>query len=705
MYVVCTMALKHSQMGKFKRARFSDERLSSPAPYNDTEAVKNDVEATNSKRPRMRKGLSYENIITTPRRSPNAPQASPTSCSDLTRKGLRGRTKVNYDMRFHPADKILRPNYPATKAACQTSEGSVSDTAADEDPSEDDDDEVEERSQCPSSSPEREVKGPEHRSTRTGRQVKVANYDMKHHPMDDVLRPKAAAKRSVRFSGMPDSYQSQSSKARKSTRATAESSPTTTFDNPFTKSLPENWHQLNEFDRRLYQLQGAAPLGSKILSLRWPEVVKHLIEEKLLSNEQLGACGGYAALQARYEDVRVAVRASFGPIVHDEPETNDELIWMRPEDFDVFDFPTGKKYWRHKRDSFVAKETDEKSKVDYLKHSSKEDSTTQAPTIAAKSAYLPVPASEGAVEEQVSLPEADDTLMQTMRNDIFASVQTFMSEDEVDELISRHDEDHSRPIDSNLSSQAINADAPPPTSSDDDNLPLPPNAPPGVKRAALRLQKTKRAQEKQKMQSTVDKKSKEQHSLHKGVERSSKTTNPGCKTTPRYQFSGVIVEKSRPFPGEASSSIDTQAPSRAKTVDKRRTEPREQFRVHEDRPSHSPLTEEQTFAYPESPGADLPKENMTEAMLNNNVHNVPSSPISGSHDRPQLVTMHLSYMSHTPSPTTPASAPPSYRTILGSPNTTIPALPQSAYPTDPNVTVFTPINRGRPRPVASDFYS
>lgn len=692
-------------MGKVKRARLSDERPSSPARYNDTEAVKDDVEATDSKRPRMRKGLSYENIITTPRRSPSAAQAPPTSYSDRTREGLRGRTKVNYDMRFHPADKILRPNYPATKAACQTSEGSESDTAADEDSSKDHDDEAEERSRSPSSSPKREVKGPEHRSTRTGRQVKVANYDMKHHPMDDVLRPKAAAKRSVRFSGMPDSYQSQSFKAKTSTRTTAESSPTTTFDNPFTKSLPKNWHQLSEFDRRLYQLQDAAPLGSKILSLRWPQVVKHLIEEKLLSNEQLGACGGYAALQARYEDVRVAVRASFGPVVHDEPKTNGDLIWMHAEDFDVFDFPSGKKYWRHKRDSFVAKEIDEKSKVDYLNHSSKEDSTKQAPTTAAKSAYLPVPASEGTVEEQVSLPEADDTLLQTMRSDIFASVQTFMGEDEVDELISRHGEDYSRPIDSDPSSQAINAGTPASTSSDDDNLPLPPNAPPGVKRAALRLRKTKRAQEKQKMQSIADKKPKELHSLHKDVERSSTTNNPGCKTTPRYQFSGVVIENSRPSSGEASSLIDTQAPSRAETVDKRRTQPREQFRVHEDRPSHSLLNEEETFAYPESPGTDLPKENLTEEMLNNNIYNVPSSSIAASHDRPQLATMHLSYMSHTPSPTIPASAPPSYHTILGSPNTTILALPLSTYPTDPTATVFTPINRGRPRPVASDFYS
>lgn len=136
------MALTHLQMGKSKRARPSGERSPSPVAYNDTKAGNNDVERANSKRPRLRKGLGYDNVITTPRRSPSAPPTSPTSHSQRTREGLRGRTKVNYDMRFHPADEILRPNYPATRAARQTSEGSESDSAADEDRSGDHDDEA-----------------------------------------------------------------------------------------------------------------------------------------------------------------------------------------------------------------------------------------------------------------------------------------------------------------------------------------------------------------------------------------------------------------------------------------------------------------------------------------------------------------------------------------------------------------------------------
>ena len=35
------------------------------------------------------------------------------------------------------------------------------------------------------------------KSTRSGRKVKQANYDMKHHPMDTVVKPRTAAKRAA----------------------------------------------------------------------------------------------------------------------------------------------------------------------------------------------------------------------------------------------------------------------------------------------------------------------------------------------------------------------------------------------------------------------------------------------------------------------------------------------------------------------------
>jgi hypothetical protein len=74
-----------------------------------------------------------------------------------------GRTKVAYDMRFHFADRILRPNYPATRAARQTLIRLWRRFAADEDASEDHENKAEEKFQIPSSSPKHEVEGLKHR--------------------------------------------------------------------------------------------------------------------------------------------------------------------------------------------------------------------------------------------------------------------------------------------------------------------------------------------------------------------------------------------------------------------------------------------------------------------------------------------------------------------------------------------------------------
>lgn len=245
------------------------------------------------------------------------------------REALRSRTQVNYDMRFHPADMVLRPNYPATKAArrgsgCQSVADENEDNKASED-SENSTDEDEEDLEPPTTST-KQVHSVERYSTRSGRQVKVPDYDMKHHPMDDILRPKATAKRSVRFSRMPSSPTSTCKTVERNLPDLNSS-----FDNPFTKPITGDLQQLSDFDRRLHQLQGAIPTALKVLPLRWPNVVKKLIEEGLLSKGQLGACGGYAALKARYEQIREAVKE--GNSVQDEPTVvDDQLALPEPEE-------------------------------------------------------------------------------------------------------------------------------------------------------------------------------------------------------------------------------------------------------------------------------------------------------------------------------------------------------------------------------------
>ena len=175
------------------------------------ENVQPTAEASTAKRPRLQKGLSYSNILISSERSTRAcvdamgsDGSSPKNVCHSTRGSRRVRAAVNYDMHFHPADVVLRPNHAATKAAREktreaenTSDGDVSRNShydgADENQS------PSAKSTKGSTKPDFAVVIPLHRTTRSGRNVKAANYNMKHHPMDDALRPKTAAKRSERF--------------------------------------------------------------------------------------------------------------------------------------------------------------------------------------------------------------------------------------------------------------------------------------------------------------------------------------------------------------------------------------------------------------------------------------------------------------------------------------------------------------------------
>ena len=84
-------------------------------------------------------------------------------------------------------DTVLRPNHKATKLALRHQRRYTSEDG--DSSSNEDDIVIVDTEQKAATSPEIQS------STRSGRRVGVANYDMKHHPMDTVLRPRAAAKR------------------------------------------------------------------------------------------------------------------------------------------------------------------------------------------------------------------------------------------------------------------------------------------------------------------------------------------------------------------------------------------------------------------------------------------------------------------------------------------------------------------------------
>ena len=761
-----TTALTCPQMGKKSaKARPNEKRSSSPAEdEEDTQHSINDAERSTPKRPKMQRELSYDNLITTPKKSGafkpplTAETPSPTPHAHGTRGTLRGRPRVNYDMRFHPADKVLRPNHAATKAAQQADQDSQeNDSEVDDDvvvlPSEDEDRVAEGATEALKSTVKHEVpEAVHHRSTRSGRQVRAANYDMKHHPMDDTLRPKAAAKRSVRFKGLPASptpspSTPKTTKKSKTVNRKSESSPTPTYDDPFTKPLSGDWSQLNDFDGRIYQLQRGAPLESDVLPLKWSKVVKTLIGEELLSKEQLGACGGHAALKARYEEVRIAVRESFGVAAEDEPMNNDQLEWMQVEDVRVFDLRGGEKYWKHKRDSIVTREIEDVNDLEAAEHSEgyrttreelDEDSAVQSPTAAAKSEVLSDRASEVTTEDPVMLPDPEASLMASLRNDISASIESFMSQDEVEELISQQESRKKDGVIAGLSNDNPDDkedDTDEPASSQSDDLQFSPTVPPGVQRAARRLQHTKRTQEKEKKRLIEEEKKKqEQQNLLK---------KPESVIASRYELAGVVVSNKK----SVSAAITPPLP-KPEAVNKKRTQPGTMFKVHEDQPGQTLIIKKHIAAYPKSPGTDLPKENIDEETRNNDAL---SSPVADSHHRLQRAMMHEFSISDMSSPMVATNAPARlYQSLFGSPNTpallppfaplvdpvspaartvarpqrlpslgtsnppagrsyshntTTPTLPVSSYPTNPTVTVFPSAHRRRPRPVAGDFMS
>lgn len=166
-------------------------------------------------------------------------------------------------------------------------------------------------------------------------------YDMKYHPMDDVLKPKSRKRSSTWLNVvlLP---------------STSSPSPPSEIqaENPFTKSIPADWVNLEHFDRRVYLLQQGAPLHGNTLPLRWPQVVKSLVREGFFTEENFRAFGGIKTLTSRYETVRSGVEKFFRA----DPEIIDKRDWpvMHMEDMKVFEIGTDTKYWSNPRDSLVS---------------------------------------------------------------------------------------------------------------------------------------------------------------------------------------------------------------------------------------------------------------------------------------------------------------------------------------------------------------
>ena len=247
----------------------------------------------------------------------------------VTRAETLGGKPIDYDMKYHPMDDILRPKAAAKRRSYDHQPYQASN---------DDDNKGSLNEDAMSMSTDllaynhKSTINEDHRVTRAEASGgKSVDYNMKHHPIDDILRPKAAARRTVWFKPASPSTISQ-----KASNA-AISSPANRNDpkNPFTKPTPTDWKELRAFDRRVYLLQKGSPIHGNTSPLKWFKVVEALIQDSFFTREQLKAWGSVEALKERYGDIRVGVERFFDA----KPEPTSKMAWqvVHAEWFEVFD--------------------------------------------------------------------------------------------------------------------------------------------------------------------------------------------------------------------------------------------------------------------------------------------------------------------------------------------------------------------------------
>ncbi|KAI9782625.1 MAG: hypothetical protein M1835_004000 [Candelina submexicana] len=177
------------------------------------------------------------------------------------------------------------------------------------------------------------------------------NYDMKYHPMDEITRPAQAARHALQFPGAKATPSMK--KRRISHRYTNDSmidkekSPKPEdAENPFTQPIPSDWHDFNDYDRRVYVLQKGAPVDGGTLPIKWPLLVNVLVGEDYFSKQQLKAWGGLQVLKDRYEKVRVSLQSFWK--AGEEAKSSKNFALMPAEDFDVYDLFGSTRKYRHR---------------------------------------------------------------------------------------------------------------------------------------------------------------------------------------------------------------------------------------------------------------------------------------------------------------------------------------------------------------------
>ncbi|KAL8947947.1 MAG: hypothetical protein Q9222_005816 [Ikaeria aurantiellina] len=186
---------------------------------------------------------------------------------------------------------------------------------------------------------------------------KPALYDMKYHPMDAIMRPAYAKKVAVELSSALTNGK-RSPKKGKCIRPT----PVVPSARPFTEPpRPDNatnnmagvagWKFLDHIDRMIYRFQKGAPPNGNTLPLKWSEALQMLRSAPCVLDSSEKAIQDRDTLRKRYTTIWQGLHA------HDnigvEPSIAEHWTLHYAEDFDVYDYNAGDKYFNHRCQSIV----------------------------------------------------------------------------------------------------------------------------------------------------------------------------------------------------------------------------------------------------------------------------------------------------------------------------------------------------------------
>ncbi|KAI4098517.1 MAG: hypothetical protein LQ339_006395 [Xanthoria mediterranea] len=166
---------------------------------------------------------------------------------------------------------------------------------------------------------------------------KIVQYSAKHHPMDDIIRPKQAKKVLARTGAIANS-------------------PAPVIASPKSPNVSETelqfsgWKSLDTQDRLLFSLQKGAPPYGVTLPLLWPDVIQAL--RKLRFPVEVV---NTTDLQQRYKIICRKLSIYYSSANEPAKQNDQELFYA--EAFDLYTYEAGDRYWKHRIDSIASLDT------------------------------------------------------------------------------------------------------------------------------------------------------------------------------------------------------------------------------------------------------------------------------------------------------------------------------------------------------------